>query len=227
MFSFSNSISFIINDITNGINLIKDNYLIYYQINKIINYYYNISQTLYVEKLIYLSNIINSNNITYNKLISYLLGYNNTFIELIIPYIYLNFNDHNIFIDNTKSNQIINNKFISYFQDLFYEFINKNKINKKEHSYWLYIPQNINEYNNNILLIPMIYDNYNIVNNNYDNFININYLQNNNLYVNKINNKLTYSIDEMNIKKNYSKNYIPLIKKINDVIININKIDDN
>ena len=222
-----NTISYLLDDIKNNVISIKSNYLIYYSLNNIINYYYNINQINYIDKLIYLSNIINNNNITYNNLISFLQGYENLYIQLIIPYIYINFNDHNIFIDNTKSNEIIKNKFISYFQDLFYEYIQNKNIIKQSFFYWLYIPQDKSEFNNNILLIPIIYDNYYLLNNNYDDYINNNYTFDNIKYTNKINNNLTYLIDEMNIKKKYYKNYVPLIKKINDIILNIKKIDNN
>jgi len=112
---------------------------------------------------------------------------------------------------------------ISYDIYIKYKIYENTEIYEK---YLLYIPDIIN--NKNILLLPLIRDNYIIINNSYNNYIDKIIINDNSLiYKNKICNKTFYNTSELNKKIELYNNYISINNKIDDMYLYYNSIDIN
>jgi hypothetical protein len=76
--------------------------------------------------------------------------------------------------------------------------------------FWLYIPDDNNLYDNNLLLIPIIYNNYIL---SYNKHIQ--------------NNKINYTQEELDLKLYYKNSYISLYKKIKNINYYYSKLSND
>ena len=212
---FENNLFILLSNLNNIININNISYHIlinYFKNNNIIQYDKNIEililhMYLEFDDFNIFINDINIKDIIKNQLLS-------SIQDIIINYI-KNYASQQLLINIlSDKNSIYLKKYIpEHILILYASKIDTISIQK----YWLYIPNNENKFENNIILLPIIYDKYVIIKTNYTKYINNKY-QFNNVYNNKLYPEITYTLDEMNIKKENYNNYISLYEKINDII---------